>query len=160
MPLPDRSLDLAVCALALCHLPDLVPVFAEFARVLRPGGHLIISDPHVALSYVRPTLARAPGPDGRPSVFTEYHRPLSEFLAAALPAGFQVRHCAEPPRTPPPASVSAGVPRVIPGPDVPQVSWGLIDWIPEAAKAAFHVPSIVIWHFQLPEERPDSMPGG
>ena len=158
MPLADRSVDLAVCALALCHLPDLAPVFAEFARVLRPGGHLVISDPHAALAYLRPTLARAPGPDGRPSVFTEYHRPLSEFLAAALPAGFQVRHCAELPDTHPPASVCAGVPRVLPGPDVPHVSWELINWIPEAAKAAFRVPTIVIWHFQLAGERPDSMP--
>jgi len=159
IPLPDRSVDLAVCALALCHLPDLAPVFAEFARVLRPGGHLVISDPHIALSYLRPTLPRTPGPDGRPTVFTEYHRPLSEFLAAALPVGFQVRHCAELPSTNPPPSPKAGAPRVIPGPDVPQVSWELIDWIPEAAKAAFHVPTIVIWHFQLPEERPDPTPG-
>jgi SAM-dependent methyltransferase len=159
MPLPSRSVDLVVCALALCHLPDLVPVFAEFARVLRPGGHVVISDPHIALSYVRPLLARAPGPDGRPSVFTEYHRPLSEFLAAALPAGFRVRHCAEPQRARPSASVSTGIPKVVPGPEVPQVSWELIDWIPEAAKVAFQVPSIVIWHFQLAEEPSDSVPG-
>ncbi|HEU5353222.1 MAG TPA: methyltransferase domain-containing protein [Actinocrinis sp.] len=160
IPLPDRSVDLAVCTLALCHLPDLAPVFAEFARVLRPGGHLVISDPHIALSYLRPTLARAPGPDGRPSVFVEYHRPLSEFLAAALPVGFQVRHCAELSPAHGSVSASAGVPRVIPGPEVPQVSWELINWIPEAAKAAFRVPTIVIWHFQLTEERPDPMPGG
>ena len=150
IPLPDRSVDLAVCALALCHLPDLVPVFAEFARVLRPGGHLVISDPHTALSHVRPTLARAPGPDGSPSIFTEYHRPLSEFLAAALPAGFEVRHCAELSPANPQPSATAGVPRVIPRTHVPQVNWELIDWIPEAAKAAFQVPAIVIWHFQLP----------
>lgn len=152
IPLPDRSVDLVVCALALCHLPDLVPVFAQFARVLRPGGHLVISDPHAGLAHVRPNLARPPGPDGRPTVFTEYHHPLSEFLAAALPVGFQVRHCAELPRTPPPASPTAGVPRVLPSPDEPRVSWELLGWIPEAVKAAFRVPSLVIWHFQLAGE--------
>jgi ubiquinone/menaquinone biosynthesis C-methylase UbiE len=38
LPLPDDDVDLIVCGLALAHVPDLAPVFAEFARVLRPGG--------------------------------------------------------------------------------------------------------------------------
>ena len=148
IPLPDGSVDLVVCALALCHLPDLVPVFAEFARVLRPGGHLVISDPHMLLSYLRPTLARAPGPDGHPSILDEYHRPLSDYLAAALPVGFLVRHCAEP-RIRRKMSISAGVPTIVPGSRVPQVDWELLDWVPEAVAVAMDVPSIVIWHFQL-----------
>lgn len=148
MPLPDRSVDLAVCALALCHVPDLAPVFAEFARVLRPGGHLVISDPHVLLSYLCPTLPRTPGPDGRPTTFTEYHRQLSDYLAAALPVGFQVRHCAEPHIRTRKAD-TAGVPTVVPGSAVPVLGWELLDWVPEAVTAVMDVPSIVIWHFQL-----------
>lgn len=46
LPYPDASFDAAVCALALCHLPDLRPAVAELARVLRPGGRLVISDFH------------------------------------------------------------------------------------------------------------------
>jgi SAM-dependent methyltransferase len=46
LPLSNESFDLAVCALALCHLPDLRPAIAELGRVLRPGGRLIISDFH------------------------------------------------------------------------------------------------------------------
>jgi SAM-dependent methyltransferase len=38
LPLPAGSADLVVCALALAHVEDLAPVFAEFARVLRPGA--------------------------------------------------------------------------------------------------------------------------
>ena len=144
----DRYLLGTVCALALCHVPDLAPVFAEFARVLRPGGHLVISDPHVLLSYLRPTLPRTPGPDGRPTTFTEYHWQLSDYLAAALPVGFQVRHCAEP-RIRTKQSTTAGVPTVIPGSSAPQLGWELLDWVPEAVTAAMNVPSIVIWHFQL-----------
>src|SRR5690348_13050963 len=47
LPLAGGTVDLVVCALALCHLPDLPPAFAEFARVLRPGGHLVVSDAHL-----------------------------------------------------------------------------------------------------------------
>ncbi|MFD0969049.1 hypothetical protein [Plantactinospora endophytica] len=32
--------------MAPTRLPDLGPVFTEFARVLRPGGQLVISDAH------------------------------------------------------------------------------------------------------------------
>jgi SAM-dependent methyltransferase len=46
LPVADASADLVVCGPALAHVPDLSPVFAEFARVLRPGGQLMISDMH------------------------------------------------------------------------------------------------------------------
>ena len=46
LPLPDDSADVVVCALALIHVPCLQPVMAEFARVLRPAGDLVISDVH------------------------------------------------------------------------------------------------------------------
>ena len=140
LPLADRSVDLVVCALALTHAPRLAPVMAEFGRVLRPGGHLVISDAHLLLSYVRPTLPRRPGPDGRPSLLAEYHRPLSEYLSVALPLGFQVRHCEEPGR--PPGEYV--------GPHRTDMSWELLNWYPEASAAAHdNVPVVVIWHFQL-----------
>src|SRR5262249_12969157 len=44
LPIDDASVDLVVCAIAVSHLPDLTPVFAEFVRVLRPNGHLVLSD--------------------------------------------------------------------------------------------------------------------
>src|SRR5262249_51970065 len=46
LPLPDDSVDVIVCALALVHVRRLQPVLAEFARVLRPGGDMVISDLH------------------------------------------------------------------------------------------------------------------
>lgn len=53
LPVPDRSAELIVCALALAHLRELGAVMAEFARVLRPGGHLVISDAHHELVFRR-----------------------------------------------------------------------------------------------------------
>ncbi|MFF7987510.1 class I SAM-dependent methyltransferase [Streptomyces sp. NPDC007901] len=145
LPVPDDAVDTVLCTLALTHVPDLAPVLAEFARVLRPGGHLVISDAHLLASYLRPTLPRRPGPDGRPSLLTEYHRPLSAYLAAALPLGFRVRHCEEPRR--PRRSLT---PDTAPDPLPAHMSWDLLHWCPEASAAALdESPVAVIWHFQL-----------
>lgn len=149
LPVDDNAVDLVACSLALTHVPDLGPVLAEFARVLRPRGQLVISDmhpEHVARGAV-PTVRRA---DGRPGRVTSYvHRP-GDYLRAALAVGLNVRRCEEPRtpavvRTEPPAT-----PRTRgPGPwDV--WPWSLADLAPEAAKAAnAGVPAIIVWQFQL-----------
>ena len=41
LPFPDRSFDLVFGHAVLHHLPDLEAAFAEFQRVLRPGGTVI-----------------------------------------------------------------------------------------------------------------------
>jgi ubiquinone/menaquinone biosynthesis C-methylase UbiE len=153
LPLAADSVDLIVCALALCHVRDLAPVFSEFARVLRPGGHLVISDAHQVQSYLRPTLPREPGPDGRRSIFAEHHHPLSAYLTAALAQGFLVRHCAEPH-----ADRSARSARFAPTrPPMPrEVCWELLDQVPEAAAVAMDVPVVVIMHLQLPHASAES----
>jgi ubiquinone biosynthesis O-methyltransferase len=46
LPLAASQFDLLVCALMLCHVPDLAHAVQEFARVLRPGGYLLITDFH------------------------------------------------------------------------------------------------------------------
>ena len=46
LPVAGGSCAGAVCALALSHLEELAPSVAELARVLRPGGRLVISNPH------------------------------------------------------------------------------------------------------------------
>jgi ubiquinone/menaquinone biosynthesis C-methylase UbiE len=46
LPFPDSSFDLVLCALALCHVPELEQAIRELARVVRPGGRLIITDFH------------------------------------------------------------------------------------------------------------------
>jgi ubiquinone/menaquinone biosynthesis C-methylase UbiE len=44
---PDGSFDTVVCTLALCAIPDDRQAVTEMARVLRPGGRLLLVD-HVA----------------------------------------------------------------------------------------------------------------
>lgn len=42
LPFPDDSFDLVIGHAVIHHLPDLDTAFAELARVLRPGGRLVI----------------------------------------------------------------------------------------------------------------------
>jgi SAM-dependent methyltransferase len=50
-PIPDHAVDVIVCALALTDVPDLGAALTEFVRVLRPGGHLVISDSRGLFGY-------------------------------------------------------------------------------------------------------------
>lgn len=53
LPLSDQSLDAALLALVLHHLPDPRRALAEAARVLKPGGRLLVVDmqPHDRAEY-------------------------------------------------------------------------------------------------------------
>ena len=48
LPLPDRGCDAALLVLVLTYVPEVAPVLAEAARVLKPGGRLVVVDlgPH------------------------------------------------------------------------------------------------------------------
>jgi SAM-dependent methyltransferase len=146
LPLPDDSVDVIVCALALVHVPRLEPVLAEFARVLRPGGDLVISDMHHELVTLG-SVVTARGPAGERCIAATYRHQLGDYLRPALSLGLQVRRCEEPRAVP-----SAGRP---PEPatgigDWPDWPWSLMDYLPSALRAAGGRPSLVIWHFQLP----------
>ncbi len=47
LPLPDASFDGLICVDAVNHLPNRRSVFSDWARLLRPGGHLVFTDPIV-----------------------------------------------------------------------------------------------------------------
>lgn len=44
LPVPDESVDAVLCECALCTFPDKPAAVHEFARVLRPGGRVGITD--------------------------------------------------------------------------------------------------------------------
>lgn len=152
LPVPDSSVDLVVSGLALSHVPALTPVLAEFARVLRPGGHLVVSDVHHEIVF-RGSVPHALGPDDAPGLVASYRHTAGDFIRAALPAGLQVRRCEEPqrayreqePHPPPPAVRTVG--------DWPTWPWSLLELVPEAASAAWAVPGVIVWHFHKPDPR-------
>ena len=46
LPADDDQFDFLVCALTLSHIPDIEHAVRECARVVRPGGSILISDIH------------------------------------------------------------------------------------------------------------------
>jgi SAM-dependent methyltransferase len=154
LPVADDSVDLVVCALALSHVPDLAPVLAEFARVLRPGGHLVISDARGLLGSIGLPIVQ-PNSKGTFGYVPNRTWATSAYLTAALPLGFQVRHCEEPVRPAPFVAAHGIPPGAVRGPltldrDVPPNIWALHAWAADAANAAYRdTPVAIIWHFQL-----------
>jgi SAM-dependent methyltransferase len=84
-----------VCALALTHGRDLARPIAELARVLRPGGRLIVSDLHPTVVLLGGSGFFV-GADGAAGDVASFHHPHGSYLAAFRAAGLEVRDCAEP----------------------------------------------------------------
>jgi SAM-dependent methyltransferase len=53
LPYADGAFDLIVCALAIHYADDRAAAFAEFCRVLRPGGALVVSTQHPTTDWLR-----------------------------------------------------------------------------------------------------------
>ena len=153
LPLPDDHVDLVVCALSLVHVPHLEPVLAEFVRVLRPGGNLVISDqrgliPGIALPVVESRARRKPWLHADPGAGSRATTLRLRYPSASRYAGVKSRG-------PSPLVDSSGVDihggeaqEHVPG-EPPNI-WALHRWCPAATNAAYRdKPLVIIWHFQL-----------
>jgi ubiquinone/menaquinone biosynthesis C-methylase UbiE len=92
LPFDDEAFDAIVCECAFCTFPDKATAAAEFARVLRPGGRLGITDVTLDPSRLDPQLATLAGyvacvADARPAV--EYEALLA---ATGLVVSFSESH--------------------------------------------------------------------
>jgi SAM-dependent methyltransferase len=150
LPVEDASIDVVVCALALTHTPDLHPVMAELARVLRPGGHLVVSNMH-ASAVLFGSIPRVLTDDGRPARIATHRHETGDYFRAAATAGLRALACEEPkppaPRVAPPPAAGTAAPIG----DWRDWPWNLDALAPQAAWAArLDQPAVVIWHFQKP----------
>jgi SAM-dependent methyltransferase len=104
LPYPDGAFDLIVCALAIHYARDRAAAFAEFSRVLRPGGAVVVSTQHPVMDWLRKggsyfettveiDLWHTPSGD-QPVHF--WREPLSVLCTAATDAGFLIEKLIEP----------------------------------------------------------------
>jgi SAM-dependent methyltransferase len=96
LPFGDGAFAGAVCALALSHLADIAPAIAELGRVLRPGGRLVISNPHPFATGILGWRAGFTDAAGTRSVIPEHPHLHGDYVAAFAAAGLVARRLIEP----------------------------------------------------------------
>lgn len=113
--LPDRSFDLALCALAIEYVDDRVQALSELRRVLAPGGALVLSKLHPTADWLRhggdyfePRVVE----EVWTAVPGEWHlrfwiAPLERTFAEIAEAGFLVERLVEPRPVPAARAVDA-----------------------------------------------------
>ncbi|WP_435057729.1 class I SAM-dependent methyltransferase [Streptomyces sp. bgisy060] len=88
LPYPDETFDAVVCECALCTFPDKPTAAAEFARVLKPGGRLGITDVTATPGRLPPGLT---GIGSRIACVADA-RPLREYGEILAAAGLRTVH--------------------------------------------------------------------
>ena len=133
LPLGDASVDLAVCALALTHCPRLEPPLTELARVVRPGGTVILSDMHPfhsALGFTGFFVST----DGTAGAVRSYFHLHADYLTAFAASGLVVRRCLEP------RTDEVGV---------AYLSGGMLHLAPDAfTEALVGMPAALVWELE------------
>ena len=95
IPLPDASVDVVICGLALGHLPEIEESMCEIGRVLKSGGIALISDfhPYQYLNGARRTFR---GSDGRVYEVEHYVHLVSDYHHVGMQAGLNITGILEP----------------------------------------------------------------
>ena len=129
LPFADARFDLVVCGLALAHVDDVAAAIAELARVLRRGGHMVLSMLHPFQAHLG-WHAPFESATGERGFVREHPHTHAEYLAAFEGAGLSVWKCIEP-------ELSAR--------DV-QAKRRAFRHVPDATVAAFAgLPGVLVW---------------
>ena len=95
LPFPTDAYDAAVCSLLFDHLPTIDPTVAELARVVRPGGRLLISNIHPSMGIVGAHAAFRDANDEAHFIRSHVHS-VSTYLQSFRDHGLTVLQCVEP----------------------------------------------------------------
>jgi ubiquinone/menaquinone biosynthesis C-methylase UbiE len=95
LPIRAGDVDLVTCALALTHTRALNEAIAEFGRVLRPGGRLLVSDIH-PLAVATGAHAFFERRDGSRGVARNWLHWPNQYVEAFRSAGLTIERLAEP----------------------------------------------------------------
>jgi ubiquinone/menaquinone biosynthesis C-methylase UbiE len=141
LPVDDAAVDVVVCSLALSHVPEVGPVLAEFARVVRPGGTVIVSDMHpLYVTFGGAAVFPAASEGFELHFVPNLVHPVSDYVRAAVDAGLVIRECHEP--VVPDGAITGNPAHAV---------------MPDAVRQAFDgLPFLLVWRF----ERTAASPGG
>lgn len=153
--LGERRFDGATCTQGLMDMPNIEPLFEGIARLVKPGGRLVITVSHPCFNttetsmlaerafdetgdrtvsaiklrrYLTAHTAKGAGIPGEPEPHYYFDRPLSELLGAGFRAGLTLDGMEEPSFAPGPPSSSP-------------LSWSSLPDIPPVLAARFRVPA-------------------
>lgn len=84
LPYPDAGFDAVLCAVSAQYLTRPVEVMAEVARVLRPGGRVLVSLSHRCFPTKAVRAWHALPPEARPALVAEYLARAGGFAPAEL----------------------------------------------------------------------------
>lgn len=88
LPFASETFDFLICALMLCHVPNLLHAAQEFYRILQPGGHALITDFHPeAVERGWRTITSI---DNTLYVLPDISHTRNGYLEALNKAGFQI----------------------------------------------------------------------
>jgi ubiquinone/menaquinone biosynthesis C-methylase UbiE len=104
LPFADAEFDLIVCALVIHHLEDRQACLREFFRVLRPGGHVVLSTQHPTTDWLRKGGSYFEVKEEEDTWHRDYsaytvrfwREPLTAFCAAIANTGFLIERLVEP----------------------------------------------------------------
>lgn len=100
----DATYDVIVCPLVLHYVEDLTKVFADVARVLKPGGYMVFSTHHPFADFEcsttgnyfdRELVQEEWNTVGTPVRVTFYRRSLTEICSAITDAGLLISQISE-----------------------------------------------------------------
>ncbi len=80
IPEPEGSFDVILCTEVFEHIPDPIKAIAEFSRLLRKGGKLIITAPFTSMTHFAPYHFAT----GFNRYFFEHHLPAHSFSIEEL----------------------------------------------------------------------------
>jgi len=94
-PVADATIDVALTDLVLEHIADLVPIFADAVRVLRPGGIFFVSELHPAMQRAGKQANFIDPATGIEQRIPAYRHDVAEFVNDGIGAGLVLRRLDE-----------------------------------------------------------------
>jgi ubiquinone/menaquinone biosynthesis C-methylase UbiE len=130
LPFDDGAFDFAICALALTHLEQPQAAIRELARVVRPGGRIVLTDVHPTFVLIQ---GQALFPSTRGLAFVRNYPHLhGVYLDAIRTTGLSVLDCREAPME-------------------ADFTTGMFAEVADAAAALWKdIPAVLVWSLHKP----------